>query len=257
MQCKALIFSGYGINCEHETKFAIEKSGGIAEIVHLNYLIENPKKLEDYNFIVIPGGFAHGDDLGSGKVFANKIRYKMHDAFERFIKEGKLVLGICNGFQVIAKLGIVPVPDFQQRATLTVNDSGKYEDRWVWLKINKSSPCIFTRGMDYINIPVRHGEGKFIPKNESELKSILENNLHAAQYVNEKGELAAGYPSNPNGSVLDIAGICDKSGRIFGLMPHPEAFNHPTNNPFWPFGKITEAKGLKFFRNAVEYLAKE
>ncbi len=253
MQTKALVISGYGINCENETKFVIERVGGSAEIVHLNELIENPKRIENYNFIAIPGGFAHGDDLGSGKVFANKIKYRMHDAFEQFIKDGKLMIGICNGFQVIIKLGLVPVPDFQQRATLTMNDSGKFEDRWVTLKANKASPCIFTRGIEYLQLPVRHGEGKLVPKNEAEMKFILENNLHTLQYVNEKGELA-GYPSNPNGSPHNIAAICDKSGRIFGMMPHPEAFNHPTNHPLWPFGKVNEAQGLKIFKNAVEFL---
>ncbi|HIH22158.1 TPA: phosphoribosylformylglycinamidine synthase subunit PurQ [Candidatus Micrarchaeota archaeon] len=253
MQCRALVLSGFGINCEDECKFVIEKTGGAAEIVHINELIEEPSIFEQYNFLVFPGGFAHGDDLGSGKVLANKMKYKLREPLSQFINSGKLVIGICNGFQVLVKMGLLPVPDFEQRITLTVNDSGKYEDRWVRLKINKQSPCVFTRGMEFLDVPVRHGEGKLIPKDDGELRFITDNNLHAVQYVNMKGELA-GYPYNPNGSALNIAGICDKTGRVFGMMPHPEAFNSITNHPAWPFGIIKEAQGLRIFRNAVEYL---
>jgi phosphoribosylformylglycinamidine synthase len=254
MQTKALVLSGYGINCEHETKFAIERAGGSARILHLNELIDDPKSLENYNFMVIPGGFSFGDDIGSGKVFANKMRYRLREPLEQFVKDGKLLMGICNGFQVIAKLGILPIPDFQQRITLTINDSGKFEDRWVRLRANPVSPCIFTKGIDVLYLPVRHGEGKVVANSENELKRITDGNLHALQYVNERGELA-GYPYNPNGSVLNIAGICDSSGKIFGMMPHPEAFNHVTNHPLWPFGMIKEAAGLRIFRNATDYLA--
>jgi phosphoribosylformylglycinamidine synthase len=256
MQTKALILSGYGVNCEHETKFAIERVGGKGDIIHLNKVIEDPNLLENYNLLAMPGGFSFGDDIGSGKVFANKLKYRLEEPLSKFIKDGKLVIGICNGFQMLVKLGLVPVPDFQQRVTLTINDSGKFEDRWVRLKANSKSPCIFTRGIEYLPLPVRHGEGKLIPKNEAELKYIVENNLHCLQYVNEKGELA-GYPACPNGSTMNIAGICDKSGRVFGLMPHPEAFNHRTNNPLWPFGKVQEGQGLKMFQNAVDYLASQ
>lgn len=254
MQTRALILSGYGLNCENETKYAVESTGGKVDIIHINSLINNPKIFEDYNLFIIGGGFAHGDDLGSAKVLANKLKFKLREPLEQFVNDGKLIMGICNGFQALVKLGLLPTPDFKQRITLTTNDSGKFEDRWVNLKINPHSPCVFTKGMDYVQLPVRHGEGKLVAKNELELKHIFDKNLYTMQYVNERGELA-GYPYNPNGTTSNIASICDETGRVFGTMPHPEAFNHITNHPYWPFGLVKEPMGLKFFRNAVEYLS--
>jgi phosphoribosylformylglycinamidine synthase len=256
MQTKALVLTGYGINCEQETKNAIEKVGGSAKIVHINELLENKTLLEEYNFFVFPGGFSFGDDIGSGKVLANKMKFRMKDELLSFIKNGGLILGICNGFQVLVKLGLLPVPDFNQRVTLTVNESGKFEDRWVWLKANSASPCIFTRGLQYTTLPVRHGEGRFLVKNEEELKRIKEKNLYVLQYVDRRGQLA-GYPWNPNGSIMNIAGICDETGRIFGLMPHPEAFREVYNCPYWKNMNVKEAHGLKIFKNAVDYLREQ
>lgn len=253
METKALILTGYGINCEQELRYVVEKVGGSADIRHLNEIIIDPMLLEGYNFLMIPGGFSFGDDLGSGRVFANKVKFKLKDQILKFIEDKKLIFGGCNGFQILAKMGLIPIPDFTQRITLTNNDSGKYEDRWVWLKMNKGSPCIFTKGIDYLHVPVRHGEGKFLPADENELRYIVDNNLYVAQYVDEKGSFAS-YPANPNGSVMNIAGVCDLSGRVFGMMPHPEAFNHITNNPLWTTGLVKEALGLKIFKNAVEYL---
>ena len=252
MALKALVLYGYGINCENESKYAIEKSGGQAEIVHLNLLIENPKILENYNMLMIPGGFSFGDDLGSGKVFGNKMKFQLRDQIDEFIKAKKLLLGVCNGFQILVKMGLLPEPDFEQRVSLTNNDSGHYEDRWVILKTNKSSPCVFTKDLDFLLVPVRHGEGKFIPKDDSTLKQLKENNQIVFQYTDENGELA-GFPYNPNGSVANIAGICDKSGRIFGMMPHPEAFNIIENCPYWLKGAVKEPLGLRIFKNAVKY----
>ncbi len=252
MDPKALVITGYGINCEKETKLAFEKAGGSASILHVNEALENPLLLENYNLLVIPGGFSFGDDLGSGKVFANKLsKIKYH--LLNFISAGKLVLGICGGFQSLVKMGLLPYPDFNQSVTLTVNDSGKFEDRWVRLKFNPASPCVFTKGIDYIWLPVRHGEGKFLPSNENILRELTEKNLITAQYCDERGNLA-GYPHNPNGSTNNIAGICDPSGRVYGMMPHPEAFIEITNSPFWANGLVKEAQGLKIFKNAVEYL---
>lgn len=248
-----LVLTGYGINCEKESKFAFEKAGGKATVTHINEIIDNPALLGKYNMLILPGGFAFGDDLGAGKVLANKIKFKLHDTFLSFVNSGKLVFGACGGFQVLVKLGLLPILDFQQRVTLTINDSGKFEDRWVYLKINKSSPCVFTRGIDYLTLPVRHGEGKFLPKDEATLKEIINNNLHVAQYVDEQGNLA-GYPWNPNGSLANIAGICDSTGRVYGMMPHPEAFNDITNSPRWTNNLVKEAQGLKIFKNAVDYL---
>ncbi len=253
MSLKALVLTGYGINCENESKYAIEKSGGVADIYHLNKVIENPKLMEEYNMLMVPGGFSFGDDLGSGKVFGNKMKFKLKDQLSDFVKEGKLVLGVCNGFQILVKMGLLPEPDFQQRVTLINNDSGHYEDRWVILKGNLKSPCVFSKGIDYLLVPVRHGEGKFVPQDETTLKKIVENEQIVFQYVDENGNTNAGFPYNPNGAIMNIAGICDRSGRVFGLMPHPEAFNIPQNCPYWVKGTVKEAMGLKVFKNAVEY----
>ncbi|MDD5171598.1 MAG: phosphoribosylformylglycinamidine synthase I [Candidatus ainarchaeum sp.] len=253
MALKALLLYGYGINCENESKYAIEKSGGKADILHLNKLLENPKLLENYNMLMIPGGFSFGDDLGSGKVFGNKMKFRLREPLEQFVKADKLVLGICNGFQVMVKMGLLPEPDFTQKVSLIGNDSGHFEDRWVILKANKASPCVFTKGIDYILEPVRHGEGKFVIKDDATLNAMKGANQIVFQYVDENGGLA-GYPYNPNGSVENIAGICDKTGRLFGMMPHPEAFNIIQNCPYWVRGTVKEAMGLRLFRNAVEYL---
>lgn len=252
MALRALVLYGYGINCENESRYAIEKSGGAADIVHLNKVLAQPKMLENYNMLMIPGGFSFGDDLGSGKIFGNKMKLRLREPLEQFIREGKLILGICNGFQIVAKMGLLPVPDFEQRVSLTTNDSGHYEDRWVILKANQKSPCVFTKGMEYLLVPVRHGEGKFVPKDEATMAELRENNQVTVQYVDENGSLA-GFPYNPNGSVENVAGICDRSGRIFGMMPHPEAFNIPENCPYWVKGVVKEPMGLRIFRNAVEF----
>jgi phosphoribosylformylglycinamidine synthase len=254
MQLKALVLSGYGINCENESRHCIEKTGGKADIVHLNKLIENPGMMEEYNLLLIPGGFSYGDDLGSGKVFANKMKFRLREPLEEFIKAKKLVAGICNGFQILVKMGLLPVPDFKQRVTFTVNESGKFEDRWVFLKANKESPCIFTKEMEYIYLPVRHGEGKFVAESNTVLTTLENDNLVALRYVDRNGKENPEYPFNPNGAVNGIAGICDKTGRVFGMMPHPEAFNMIQNCPLWTAGKVQEAQGLKIFRNAVEYV---
>ena len=254
MQLKALVLSGYGINCEAESKHCIEKVGGAADIVHINKLIESPGLLENYSMLFIPGGFSFGDDLGSGKVFANKMKFRLTDQLLDFVRQDKLVLGICNGFQVLVKMGLLPEPDLEQRVTITANDSGHFEDRWVALKANAESPCVFTKGIGLMLLPVRHGEGKFIAKDDVVLGALKKNNQIVLQYVDEKGGLA-GYPYNPNGSQLNIAGICDRSGRVFGMMPHPEAFNIIQNCPYWTTGLIKEAQGMRIFENAKKYFS--
>jgi phosphoribosylformylglycinamidine synthase len=254
MQLKALVLTGYGINCEQESAYAIRKCGGNADIMHINKVMEDARILESYNMLMIPGGFSFGDDLGSGKVFGNKMRFRIRDPLEAFIKRGNLILGVCNGFQIMVKMGLLPEPDFKQRVTLTNNDSGHFEDRWVILKANAQSPCIFTKGIDRTLVPIRHGEGKFVPEDAAALETLKSNNQIVFQYIDENSELA-GYPYNPNGSVMNIAGICDRSGKIFGLMPHPEAFNIVENCPWWVKGGIIEPMGLKIFKNAVQYAA--
>jgi phosphoribosylformylglycinamidine synthase len=253
MSLRALVIYGYGVNCQAESKYAIEKTGGKADILHLNRLLDDPQLLKRYNMLFLPGGFSFGDDLGSGKVFCNKMKFKLRPQLEEFVADNNLVLGICNGFQMLVKMGLLPKPDFMQRVTLIPNDSGHFEDRWVILKGNPDSPCVFTKGIDYLLSPVRHGEGKFVPKDEGILKELKEKNQIVFRYTDEKGRLA-GYPYNPNGSVDNIAGICDSTGRIFGMMPHPEAFNMVENCPHWVKGSVKEALGLRIFSNAVGYL---
>lgn len=252
MSLRALILYGYGINCENESKNAIEKTGGYGEIVHLNKVLENPKILHEYNLLMVPGGFSFGDDLGSGKVFGNKMKFRLREDLNQFIEEKKLVLGICNGFQVLVKMGLLPIPDFSQRVSLIGNDSAHYEDRWVKLLANEKSPCIFSKGISRLEVPVRHGEGKFVVNDEKILNDLEKNNQIVFQYIDDKGKLS-GYPHNPNGSIKNIAGICDKSGRIFGMMPHPEAFNIVQNNPNWVNGSVSGPLGLVIFKNANDY----
>jgi len=255
---RALILTGFGINCDAETQVAFERAGAIAERVHLNDLIEAPERFRDFQIMAIPGGFSFGDDVASGKVLANRLRYRLGDPLKRFIADGKLMIGICNGFQVMVKMGILPMFDahFRQDVTLTHNNSGRFEDRWVNLVSAHGNRCIWTRGIDAIELPVRHGEGKFIPADEIVLRRLWDNGQVAIQYATKNGALANGaFPQNPNGSVDDIAGICDPTGRVFGLMPHPEAFIERTNHPEWTrLALPEEGAGLRIFKNAVDYL---
>lgn len=259
MKVKILILYGYGINCDNETQYGFNLAGVETEKVHINQLISEEKRLKDFQILAIPGGFSFGDDIGAGKVLATKIKYNLAGEFSEFIKEKKLIIGICNGFQVLVKLGILPGFNRnydKQEVTLTFNDSGRFEDRWVYLQINQKSPCIWTKGIETIYLPVRHGEGKFVSKNRLVREKLREANQIVAQYIDSKGNLAD-YPWNPNGSEGNIAGICDETGRIFGLMPHPEAFLYHQNHPRWTREKIQDGEGLKLFKNAVKFVKNE
>jgi len=262
---KALVLTGYGINCDHETKFAFEAAGGEAERVHINDLIENMRKLSDYQILAFPGGFSYGDDIASGRVLGNKFISNLKDDLKRFVEDGKLVIGICNGFQVITKCGLITddeKPLERQRATLTYNDSNRYEDRWVHLNAATEN-CVFTRGIDKMYLPVAHGEGKFFATDEV-LQNLNDNGQIVLRYAKEDGSLADGsYPENPNGAPEDIAAVCDRTGRAFGMMPHPERFLSFINHPRWTAIKerlLREGKeipevgdGLAIFKNAVSY----
>lgn len=253
---KVLVLTGYGINCERETAHAFYKAGAQPILVHLNDLIEKPSLMDNCHIFSIPGGFSFGDDIASGRILANRIRYRLEKSLMKFIQDGKLIIGICNGFQVMVKMGILPLFDhhFQQCVTLTHNDSGRFEDRWVHLKINPKSPCVWTKNIEKLDLPVRHGEGKFITLNESVLEKLRAQNQIVLQYAKSDSSLAEGeYPLNPNGSTDDIAGICDPSGRIFGLMPHPEAFWNITLHPLWKRNITNITTGLRIFKNGVSY----
>jgi phosphoribosylformylglycinamidine synthase len=258
---KVLILTAAGINRDLDAENAWLEAGASPEKVHINDLIMGIKSLKQYQMLMIPGGFSFGDDIASGKVLANKLKYKLRMAIREFIDEGKLILGVCNGFQIMVKFGLLPAFDRNyedQKVTLTYNDSGKFEDRWVYLKVNQETPCVFTKGVDYLlYLPVCHGEGKFVPADTSVLQRLKQNNHIVLQYVDKNGNFG-GYPVNPNGSVEHIAGICDETGRLFGLMPHPEDYIYRIQHPRWTREKLpSEGLGLSLFKNAVNYMIKE
>ncbi len=259
---KVLIITGFGLNCEKETAAAFSSCGATPEQVHLNDILNGQRSLDEFHVLAFIGGFSFGDHLGAGTVFANRIKFRMRDQLQKFVADGKLVIGICNGFQTLSRLGLVPALDghfFEQQAALAHNDSGLFRDDWITLKANPASPCIFTKGIDLIRMPIRHGEGKFVASDET-IAKIEEKNLVTLRYANPDGSIAKDFPANPNGSINSIAGICDESGRIFGLMPHPEAFLSPFNDPEWTKKKIedrlpSEGEGKIVFRNAVSFAA--
>ncbi|MCX9083795.1 MAG: phosphoribosylformylglycinamidine synthase I [Candidatus Methanoperedens sp.] len=257
MTTKALILTGFGINCDIETAHAFKIAGAEAERVHINDLINGARKLSDFHILAFPGGFSFGDDIASGKVLANMIKYNLGDQIQEFIDSGKLIFGICNGFQAMVKMGLLPAFDGDygtQDVTLTFNDSGRFEDRWVYLKANTRSNCIFTKGIENIFLPVRHGEGKFVVKGPQVLSRLKKGGHIVFQYTDSVGK-NPGYPENPNGSIENIAAICDETGRVFGMMPHPEAFQHRTNHPGWTREELPEeGAGIAIFRNAVEHM---
>jgi phosphoribosylformylglycinamidine synthase len=248
---RALILRAPGTNCDVESAFAFERAGAQVDSVHVNELVRRQRILSDYQIMVIPGGFTYGDDISAGKILANELRLKLGDEIQKFVDGGRLIMGICNGFQVLVKAGMLPkfVGRNLPLLTLASNDSGKFECRWVHLRANKTSPCIFTRGIDLVYLPVAHGEGKVVIK-----PGAIEEPNVALYYADEAGDIRAEYPHNPNGSMDNIAGICDATGRIFGLMPHPERFIRWTQHPRW----VREPRqdygdGFRIFLNAVEW----
>lgn len=256
---KALIITGYGLNCENETAAAFKICGAEAVQIHLNDI--SKKDFDKAHILAFIGGFSFGDHLGAGTVFSNRIKFRFKDELLNFVNKGKLIIGICNGFQTITRLGLVPALKgnyFRREAALAHNDSGLFRDDWVYLKGNPQSPCVFTKGIDIIRLPIRHGEGKFVAE-EKNLAQIEKKNLVCLRYCDEYGNSGKGFPINPNGSLNDIAGICDETGRVFGLMPHPEAFLSPFNSTDWTRqiaikGEIElEGQGAIIFRNAVDF----
>ncbi len=268
---KALVLTGYGLNCDWETKYAFELAGAVAHRVHINQLLMAEKisgavRLEDYQILAFIGGFSWGDDHGAGVLLATKLLYNIGEQLLDFIESGNLILGICNGFQALVNLGLLPGIDGDYRSrqvALVWNDCGKFRDQWVHLRVLENSPCVFTRGLEQLELPVRHGEGKFYAE-EKVINRLIEEKQVVLRYADHGGNPAAGsFPENPNGSLADIAGICDSTGRVFGLMPHPEALNHWTNHPDWTRFKEQysrrgdpypeEGYGIQIFRNGVEY----
>jgi phosphoribosylformylglycinamidine synthase subunit PurQ / glutaminase len=266
MRLLALVPTGHGINCELETRHALELAGfHEVDLVHLNLLASGEVHLEPYRIIVFPGGFLDGDDLGSAQACANRIKFSringesLFDRLTRFITGGGLVLGICNGFQLLVKLGMLPARDCNYRRreiSLTGNESGRFEDRWVSLAVDPDSPCIFTRGIEGLYLPVRHGEGKIVANDAAMTQGLVESHQAVLRYaLPGTTEPTMEYPFNPNGSERAIAGVCDPTGRVFGLMPHPECYVHRTQHPRWTRDNLAEdGDGLALFRNAARFL---
>jgi len=258
IEVKAVVLRAAGINCDMETEYALELAGAKAQRVHINRIIEDKSALEQFHILVIPGGFSYGDDVAAGKILANQIVHHLYEPIQKFIEDGKLVLGICNGFQVLVKAGILPGDGSakrQEQVSITYNDSGKFEDRWVYLA-PQTEKCIFIELGRQIYLPVAHAEGKVVVKNPDILEKLRTNRHIAFKYVDENGKEGK-YPVNPNGSVDSIAGLTDTTGRILGLMPHPERHVRPNQHPHWTRLKNKNGgDGMTIFNNAVKYIRK-
>ncbi len=256
---KAIVLRAAGVNCDAETEYGLQLAGAQAKRVHINRVIENLRLLDEYQILVCPGGFSYGDDVAAGKILANQIIHHLAEAVRKFIEDGKLVLGICNGFQVLVKAGILP--DFDnnsislehQAVSITNNDSGKFEDRWVYLEPS-TDRCIFIEAGRRIYLPIAHAEGKVVTKDDQTLTDLKTAGHIAFRYVDADGRAGA-FPINPNGSMDSIAGLTDTTGRVLGLMPHPERFIHKTQHPHWTRLKSdTDPDGTTIFNNAVKYV---
>ena len=259
---RACVATGFGVNADEELALAFEMAGAQAVRTHVRDLAENPGQLDGFQILAFPGGFSFGDHLGSGKVFATLFRGSLGAALEKLVSRGGLVIGVCNGFQALVKMGFLP--DLRgahcQEVSLIHNDSGRFEDRWVRVGFEKSCPCLWTRGLSEMDLPVRHGEGKLVVLSPQVLTEIESRGLVALRYIGRDAAGTVEYPDDPNGSVNHVAGLCDPTGRVFGLMPHPEAFLYSENHPEWtrlplaphaPRGRRPEGQGLAVFRNGV------
>lgn len=260
-----LILRAPGTNCDQETGFAFEQAGGQATILHVNRILENSQLLDDFQILCIPGGFSFGDDVAAGRILAGAMQRHLADAMRKFRDDGKLILGICNGFQVLIKSGLLLTDDEQgPPATLTWNDSGRFDDRWVRLTV-KGDGGPFLSGVTEMYLPIAHAEGKFVARNEATLDALREAGHLVLRYAPLDAVARAGYdpdkdtlpwPDNPNGSMVAVAGIRDTTGRVFGLMPHPERHIDPTHHPRWTRGEAgTEGDGLAMFQGAINYFA--
>jgi phosphoribosylformylglycinamidine synthase len=254
---RVLILRAPGTNCDLETQYAFDRAGGAAERVHVNRVLDDPAAVDRFQILCIPGGFSYGDDLAAGKILAGKIRHRLAEAFRRFSEQQKLILGICNGFQVLLKSGVL-LNEQQERplATLDWNDSGRFEARWVTLDVD-GRPNVFLTGLERLELPVAHAEGKFVTRDGNVLEDLKQQGQIVLRYgvrqlTDSSGQAA--YPDNPNGSMAGIAGISDPTGRILGLMPHPERYVDAVQHPQWTrLDRRGQGQGLRLFENAVNY----
>jgi phosphoribosylformylglycinamidine synthase I len=255
MEVKAVVLRAAGINCDVETVYALEMAGAETQALHINRIIEDKTLLKQFHILVFPGGFSYGDDVAAGKILANQVMHHLSEPVQKFIDDGKLVLGICNGFQVLVKVGILPGNETGQKqpVTITYNDSGKFEDRWVYLA-PQTKRCVFVNAGRQIYLPIAHGEGKVVTKDTASIDKLKSDGYIAFKYVDQNGK-EGGYPINPNGSVDSIAGLTDSTGRVLGLMPHPERHVRHTQHPQWSrLENKGEADGMTIFTNAVKYV---
>jgi phosphoribosylformylglycinamidine synthase len=252
---KVLVLRAPGTNCDRETGFAFEQAGAEAVPLHADRLLARPRLLEDVHALVFPGGFSHGDDLGAGTILGAKVRARLVDAVRRLVDRGGVVLGVCNGFQVLVKTGLVPGFDGSRDRTVTLvaNESRRYEDRWVVLEAT-SDRCAFLAKGERYEVPVAHAEGRLVPLDDAIRRRLHADGQVALRYLGEDGAHPAAYPFNPNGAVDDIAGITDPTGRILGLMPHLERHQFPWQSPRFHLEGPKEPDGLRLFRHAVESL---
>ena len=266
VKVKTIVLTGYGTNSQLETAHTARLAGSSqVDLVHFADFAQGQVKLSEYQFLIFPGGFLDGDDLGAAQAAAVRWRYlrdapgrPLQDQLVEFLEHGGLILGICNGFQLLVKLGILPALDgawFKRTVSLGQNNSARFEDRWVTLLPNPKSPCLFTKDLPKLAMPVRHGEGRLVCQSAAILERLQAENLIALQYVDpETLKPTEHYPENPNGSPLGIAGLTDPSGQVLGLMPHPEAFHHVTNHPCWTRGFLDSPPGTMIFSNAIRHL---
>ena len=256
-EVKAIVLRAAGINCDLETEHALSLAGAVPERVHINRIINEPSVLDGVGILVFPGGFSYGDDVAAGKILANQVIHHLSDVLRRFVEQGKLILGICNGFQVLIKTGLLPALSGDigdTTATLTDNDCGKFEDRWVYLQPG-TDRCVFVEPGRRIYLPIAHGEGKIVTRDAAVLERLKNEGYVAFRYVDADGRPGP-FPINPNGSQDDIAALTDPTGRVMGMMPHPERFVRHTQHPHWTRLKDRDGlgDGMTIFNNAINYI---
>ncbi|MBS7611191.1 phosphoribosylformylglycinamidine synthase I [Candidatus Bathyarchaeota archaeon] len=257
---KVLVLRVEGTNCDIETVEAFQMVNTETRLVHLNELLKGELDLDDYHVFCIPGGFSYGDDLGAGKLLANQLKYRLRRKIEKFLSEGRAIIGICNGFQALVKAGLLPAfekPFLRQEATLALNEKGLFVDRWIYMKHEEKCRCVLTRNLNskVLYVPVNHAEGRFVASKDT-IELLEEEGYVVFRYVDPYGRVA-GYPWNPNGSMNNIAGICNTDGNVLGLMPHPEKYVYYNLHPSWTrFHSNPELDGLLFFKTIISNIVR-
>lgn len=257
---RVLILRAPGTNCDVETAYAFELAGAKPVSVHVNQLVESPELGRDFQILCFPGGFSFGDDIAAGRILAGRLNVHLSDLVESFRADDRLVLGICNGFQIMMRLGIFfPGQESKPPATLALNQQARFEDRWVHLAADNSD-CVFLRDISSIYLPMAHAEGRLVFRDAAAAEALRENKQLSLRYTQADGAISdskLAFPDNPNGSDLNVAGLCDPSGRIFGLMPHPERYLEATHHPFWTRREVQpeHGEGRKLFENAVNFFS--